>query len=113
LANTCILISNDWRAALTQPHSVGILTGLTIGKPLGIFLFGFTAVALGIGTLPAGLKWKHLIGVGLLGGIGFTMSIFITMLAFDEPEQVNQSKMAILIGSLISAILGFAWLKLT
>jgi len=113
LANTCILISNDWRTSIGQAHSLGILTGLTIGKPLGIFLFGFTAVALGIGTLPAELKWKHIIGIGLLGGIGFTMSIFITMLAFDEPEQVNQSKMAILIASLVSAILGFTWLKLT
>jgi NhaA family Na+:H+ antiporter len=113
LANTCIMISNDWFTTLSKPHSVGILTGLTIGKPLGIFLFGFTAVFLGIGTMPAELRWKHIICVGLLGGIGFTMSIFIAMLAFDEPEQVNQSKMAILIASLVSAILGFTWLKLT
>ncbi len=113
LANTCIMISNDWHTSLSQPLGLGIVTGLTIGKPLGIFFFGFTAVILGIGTLPSELKWKHLIGVGLLGGIGFTMSIFITVLAFNEPEQVNQSKMAILIASLVSAILGFTWLKLT
>jgi NhaA family Na+:H+ antiporter len=113
LANTCIVMSGDWPTHLFEPSSLGILAGLTIGKPLGIIFFASIAVALGICTLPAELKWKHVIGVGLLGGIGFTMSIFITLLAFDQPEQINQSKMAILIASLLSAILGFTWLNMT
>ena len=71
------------------------------------------AVSLGICTLPLGLKWKHIFGVGILGGLGFTMSIFITMLAFRNPDTVNASKLAILMASIISGIIGWIWLKVT
>jgi NhaA family Na+:H+ antiporter len=111
LANTAISIDPDWYTHLAQPHTIGILTGLILGKPFGILLFGFAAVAFGICTLPKDLKWGHVMGIGLLGGIGFTMSIFITLLAFVQPELINQSKIAILIASGVSAIAGFAWLK--
>lgn len=113
LANTCIVIDSNWQAGLGQSNSVGILAGLIIGKPLGIFLFSAASVVLGLCVLPQGLKWKQILGVGFLAGIGFTMSIFISLLAYDNAEQVNQSKIAILIASLIAGAIGFLWLRWT
>jgi NhaA family Na+:H+ antiporter len=87
--------------------------GLVVGKPLGIALFSFIAVAAGICRLPHELQWRHLVGAGLLGGIGFTMSIFITNLAFaGNADLVNASKIAILLASLLAGILGFGWLTI-
>ena len=113
LANTCIPIDFNLHNSMTQTYSLGIVFGLVLGKPLGIWLFSFIAVSLGLSTLPPGLKWKNIIGVGTLAGIGFTMSIFITLLAFDDQTIVNDSKIAILLASLISGTVGFIWLKLT
>ena len=113
LANTCITIDSGWQTGLTQTNSIGIFAGLIVGKPLGIFLFSFIAVSLGLGALPQDLKWKQIIGIGLLGGIGFTMSIFITLLAFDDPELITQSKIAILIASLVAGTIGYLWLRMT
>ena len=113
LANTCITIDSGWQTGLTQTNSIGIFAGLIVGKPLGIFLFSFITVSLGLCALPQDLKWKQVIGVGLLGGIGFTMSIFITLLAFDNPDLITQSKIAILIASLVAGTLGYLWLRMT
>ena len=113
LANTCIAIGSGWQTGLEHSNSMGILAGLVIGKPLGIWLFSFIGVGLGLCVLPSDLKWKNIIGAGILGGIGFTMSIFITLLAFDDEQTVNNSKIAILIASLIAGTIGFMWLKLT
>jgi len=113
IANTCIAIGDDWHSGLTQTSSLGIMTGLVIGKPLGIFLFSFIGAGLGLCTLPTDLKWKNIIGAGFLGGIGFTMSIFITLLAFDDADIINNSKIAIIIASLIAGIIGFIWLRVT
>jgi NhaA family Na+:H+ antiporter len=113
VANTCIAVGDSWLSGLGQANSLGIITGLVIGKPLGIFLFSFIGVGLGLCTLPKDLKWKNIIGAGFLGGIGFTMSIFITLLAFDDAEIINNSKIAILIASAIAGAIGFLWLKLT
>jgi Na+:H+ antiporter, NhaA family len=115
VANTCIAINSDWHEGLSHENSIGIIAGLVIGKPLGIFLFSFFAVAIGICKLPKDLKWTNIIGAGMLGGIGFTMSIFITLLAFDKEahEVITYSKIAILIASFISGTLGFICLKLT
>jgi len=113
IANTCIAIENNWYSGLTQSSSLGIMAGLVIGKPLGIWLFSFIGVSLGLCILPTDLKWKHLIGTGFLGGIGFTMSIFITLLAIEDNETINHSKIAILIASLIAGTIGFLWLKFT
>lgn len=110
LANTAILIEPQWTQGLTQPGSIGIFAGLIVGKPLGIFLFSFLAVVAGICSLPGDLSWKHILGVGLLGGIGFTMSIFITLLAYNHPEQITEAKIAVLLSSLISGTLGYWWL---
>lgn len=113
LANTGIIIASGWTADLASTNSMGILAGLVIGKPLGITLFCLAAVTLGICRLPPDLGWRHVFGAGLLGGIGFTMSIFITNLAFvGQAEVVNASKMAILLASLVAGLIGFAWLTL-
>lgn len=112
-ANTCILVGDGWQSGLGQTGSLGILAGLVIGKPLGIFLFTFIGVGLGICKLPKKLKWKNIFGAGILGGIGFTMSIFITLLAYDDPAIINSSKIAILIASLIAGSIGFIVLRLT
>lgn len=114
LANTGIVISADWMQSLSSTNSLGIAAGLIIGKPLGVTLLCFIAVAAGICRLPTDLKWPHVIGAGLLGGIGFTMSIFIANLAFPESAAtINASKMAILSSSLAAGLLGFLWLKLS
>jgi Na+:H+ antiporter, NhaA family len=113
LANTCIPFSDNSLTNIGQTYSMGIIAGLVIGKPLGIWLFSFIAVGLGLSVLPNNLKWKNIIGAGLLGGIGFTMAIFITLLAFDRTEIVNRSKIAILIASTIAGIIGYIWLRLT
>jgi NhaA family Na+:H+ antiporter len=112
LANTGIVIGAGWAADLLSANSMGIMLGLIAGKPVGIFLFSFAAVALGLCRLPLDLAWRHILGAGLLGGIGFTMSIFITNLAFaGAAEAINASKMAILAASLVAGIAGFTWLK--
>lgn len=113
LANTGIVIGSDWFQGLSSSNSLGIFLGLLIGKPLGIILLTFIVVSVGICRLPLDLNWKHIFGAGLLGGIGFTMSIFITNLAFvGNLEVINSSKMAILLASLTAGIIGFIWLKL-
>jgi NhaA family Na+:H+ antiporter len=115
IANTCIAINADWSEGLSHDNSLGIILGLVIGKPLGIWFFSFLAVTLGICTLPKDLKWKNILGAGMLGGIGFTMSIFITLLAFknDGEAIITYSKIAILIASFLSGTMGFLWLKFT
>jgi Na+:H+ antiporter, NhaA family len=113
LANTAIILSGDIEQALTQNYSIGIAVGLIVGKPLGIFLSTFLAVTFGLCKLPADLNWKSILGVGFLGGIGFTMSIFITLLAFDHETIINNAKFVILISSLIAGIIGFVALKLS
>ncbi|MCW5961907.1 MAG: Na+/H+ antiporter NhaA [Pyrinomonadaceae bacterium] len=113
LANTGIVIGAGAFAALLNPNELGIIGGLILGKPFGIFLLSFTVVMLGICRLPLDLNWKHVFGAGLLGGIGFTMSIFITNLAFvGNVAEITGSKMAILVASLLAGILGFTFLKL-
>lgn len=113
LCNTGIIIGADAFQTLSNPNEIGIMGGLILGKPLGITVFSFVAVALGVCRLPLDLSWRHVLGAGFLGGIGFTMSIFITNLAFTEnPTAVNSSKIAILLASLIAGTVGFLWLML-
>jgi len=113
LCNTGIVIGADALQNLTATNSLGIISGLLIGKPVGIMLLSFFAVSSGICRLPLDLNWKHVFGAGILGGIGFTMSIFITNLAFaGESNLINASKMAILLASLTAGTIGFLWLKL-
>ena len=111
LANTAISIPTGFINDLSTSNSCGIMYGLLIGKPLGIFLFSVIAIAFGWCVLPEGLKKQHIFWTGLLAGIGFTMSIFITLLAFEDTTTINSSKIAIIIGSIVSAILGFIGLR--
>lgn len=111
IANTCIAIQTDWHEGLNHPNTLGIILGLVVGKPLGIILFSFIGVTMGICSLPKSLKWSHILGAGMLGGIGFTMSIFITILAFQDSETIIFSKIAILIASALAGIFGFVYLK--
>ncbi len=110
LANAGINISDvDFDNHSSFTIMVGIGLGLLIGKPLGIVLFSFIAVRFGLCRLPAGINWHGMALVGLLGGIGFTMSIFTATLAFSNPEQLEAAKLAILGGSLVSAVFGLAY----
>lgn len=112
LANTGVVISAQWASELASANSMGIAAGLALGKPVGITMACLIAVLLGVCRLPLDLNWRHVFGAGLLGGIGFTMSIFITNLAFPgQADVINDSKIAILVASLTAGILGFAWLK--
>jgi len=112
LANTGITFDSNWLSGLTSLNGLGIAMGLILGKPVGIVLICYFAVLIGICQLPTDLKWSHITGAGMLGGIGFTMSIFITNLAFlGSPEVINTSKMAILLASLTAGVLGFLWLR--
>ena len=113
LANTAINLNGNIGHILTQNYSLGIALGLIVGKPIGIFVFSFLAVKLGFCKLPKDLNWKAIFGVGLLGGIGFTMSIFITLLAFDNETTINNAKLIILLSSLVAGTLGLLSLKLT
>ncbi|WP_017495907.1 Na+/H+ antiporter NhaA [Flavobacterium sp. WG21] len=113
VANTCIAIQSDWHEGLNHPNTFGIVLGLVVGKPLGILLFSAIGVSLGLCSLPKNLKWAHILGAGMLGGIGFTMSIFITILAFKDPEIIVFSKIAILIASVLSGLFGLVYLKYT
>ena len=113
LANTAIIFSSDMGAILTQHYSIGIALGLIVGKPIGIFTLSLLAVKLGICKLPRDLHWKSIFGVGFLGGIGFTMSIFVTLLAFEDVTVINNAKFIILLSSLIAGTIGFISLKYT
>jgi Na+:H+ antiporter, NhaA family len=120
IANTALLIAPNWQAGLLTSASLGIILGLVVGKPLGIWSFSIVAAKMRFCVLPNGLKYKHLLGAGFLGGIGFTMSIFITLLAFDRVhlgdqylQVVDEAKMAILLASLAAGVTGFLILKKT
>jgi NhaA family Na+:H+ antiporter len=110
LANTGIILSPGWYHHLTERNSLGIMAGLVIGKPLGITLFSWILTKLKWGALPKRVNWKQLAGAGILGGIGFTMSIFITNLAFSDAANIQFSKISVLIASLLASVLGLIYL---
>lgn len=113
LANTAIMIEPGWYNNLSTTTSLGIFAGLILGKPFGIWITSMIAVKFGVSSLPSGLQWKHIFGAGLLAGIGFTMSIFITLLAFEDIAMINQAKIAVMLASLVAGVIGYIWLKLT
>ena len=110
LANTAIVFPDAGIAALNSTYSWGIIAGLFIGKPLGIVLACYWMVKKKWASLPSQTNWHQLIGAGILAGIGFTMSIFISTLAFKETIIQDVSKIAVLITSLLSMIVGYFWL---
>jgi Na+:H+ antiporter, NhaA family len=113
LANTAILFPPSLLNTVTNLNSYGIILGLIIGKPLGIFIFSLLGVSLGLCAIPQEINKKHLLGIGLLAGIGFTMSIFITLLAFSENTYIVGAKISVLIASVLAGSLGFLWLYFT
>ena len=107
LANTGIVFTRGWTSELLSPNSLGVFAGLVFGKPLGIFAACFLAIKSGLSKLSSDLTWGHIVGVGFLGGIGFTMSIFITLLAFENPMTIQSTKISILLSSLIAGGIGY------
>ncbi len=103
LANTAIILSASSIGGLSSEMSLGIIFGLFLGKPLGIFLFTYVFIKLKLGSLPQNVNFKQILGVGFTAGVGFTMSIFISNLSFDDLFLSDVSKISIIIGSLVSA----------
>jgi NhaA family Na+:H+ antiporter len=112
LANTNITFEDGMLNGLASPLGLGIIAGLFVGKTIGVSLFSFIAVKLKLAKLPSAANWKHIIGVGMLAGIGFTMSIFVAMLSFSDNEHIVAAKFSILCASVFSGTLGFFFLKL-
>jgi Na+:H+ antiporter, NhaA family len=106
LANAGVALSEGLGVVRTEPAALGIFLGLVIGKPVGISLFCFLAVKLRLAVLPVGVVWRHVLGIGCLGGVGFTMSLFISELAFGASPQLTAAKVAVLGASGVSATLG-------
>ena len=113
LANAAIPLDLEhFSTTLLQPLSLGIVLGLVVGKFIGITLFSWLVVKSGIAVLPEGVGMRHVAGVGLLGGIGFTMSIFIAELSFSSNyEMLVTAKTAIIMASFLSGVLGYCWLR--
>jgi Na+:H+ antiporter, NhaA family len=106
-ANAGVSLGGMSLANLVEPIPLGIAAGLFLGKTIGIFGATWIAVMGGVATRPEGATWPHILGVAMLGGVGFTMSLFIGMLAFSEPEQAAQLRLGVLAGSVISAVAGY------
>lgn len=113
LANTAISLNGDLGEIVTQHYSIGIATGLIVGKPLGIFVLSLLVVKMGVCHLPPDLNWKSILAVGFLGGIGFTMSIFVTLLAFEDATIINNTKFVIILSSLVAGTIGYLGLKIS
>lgn len=111
LANTNITFAKEMFSGLLSPLGLGIIFGLFVGKTFGITLFSWLAVKFKLASLPTNTAWKHIIGIGMLAGIGFTMSIFVSMLSFNDASNVGVAKFAILIASVLSGVIGFSYLK--
>jgi NhaA family Na+:H+ antiporter len=106
LANAGVAFGGEAFGALVSPISLGVITGLALGKPIGIVLFSWFAVRGRLAILPEGVCWRQIIGVGVLGGIGFTMSLFIANLAFGAASELETAKVGILAASVGSGIAG-------
>ncbi|MBE0429091.1 MAG: Na+/H+ antiporter NhaA [Thermoleophilia bacterium] len=107
LSNAGVKIEGDFGQLLLGDRVVlGIIAGLVLGKQIGITLFSWVAVRLNLGSLPLGVTWRHVHGASCLAGIGFTMSLFIAILAFSDVEMLDASKVGILVASLASGVLG-------
>jgi Na+:H+ antiporter, NhaA family len=106
LANAGVVLSGNFGETLVQPVTLGVILGLVIGKPIGITLAAWLAVRTRVASLPTGVTWSHIHGAGWLGGIGFTMSLFIASLAFTDEALLTMAKLGILTASLFAAVIG-------
>lgn len=113
LANAGIVLQGDFFASLGNPVSLGIIAGLLAGKFVGVFSFTWLAVRMKVSDLPDGAGWMHVTGVAVLAGVGFTMSLFVTGLAFADPTLTDQAKYGILTASFVAGIVGIVLLKMT
>jgi NhaA family Na+:H+ antiporter len=113
LANTAIALPGNVLSIMTSQVYYGIFTGLFLGKPLGIFLATYIAVKTKIADMPSNMTMKQVLGTGILAGIGFTVSIFITALAFTDPVTQTTAKLAVIFASLSSGIAGYCYLRFT
>ncbi|RZF62666.1 Na+/H+ antiporter NhaA [Sphingobacterium corticibacterium] len=111
LANTAIRFEEGMLEGLISPLGIGIIVGLMLGKPVGVYLMTKLAILLRIGSMPQGASWAQIIGVGLLAGIGFTMSIFIALLSFSDNLLIAEAKFSILVASLLSGVTGYILLN--
>lgn len=111
LANAGIPLGEGVQQAAGSPIAWGVFAGLVLGKPIGVFLMSWLAVKMNLGALPDGVGWRHVLGVGMLGGVGFTMALFIAELALVTPEKLVVAKMGIMAASLVAGILGFLLLR--
>ena len=111
LANTNIKFESGMLDGLFSNMGFGIITGLLLGKPVGIFCMSWLSVKLRLGALPEGIRWTQIIALGILGGIGFTMSIFVSMLSYDDVALQNQAKFVILFTSVLAGLIGYLALK--
>ena len=111
LANTAIRFEEGMLEGLMSPLGIGIILGLMLGKPVGVYLMTRLAILLRIGSMPQGASWAQIIGVGLLAGIGFTMSIFVALLSFSDNLLIAEAKFSILVASLVSGVTGYILLS--
>jgi NhaA family Na+:H+ antiporter len=111
LTNAGVPITDGFFDTLLSPVALGIVFGLVLGKQMGVTLFSWLAIRSGYANMPAGVTWGQIYGVGWLTGIGFTMSLFITELAFDDPVLLNQAKVGILVASLVAGVGGYLVLR--
>lgn len=111
-ANAGVPLGNMSLEDVTSPVPLGIAAGLFLGKPIGVVLFSFLAVKFRLAELPKGISWKHIFPVGVMCGIGFTMSMFISSLAFSQADDAfgDLSRLGILMGSMLAAVIGYFWL---
>ena len=112
LANTNIRFSSGMLDGLTSNLGLGIILGLMVGKTFGVTFLSWISVKLGLSSLPRHSTWKHIIGLGMLAGIGFTMSIFVSLLSFSNAEYQSEAKFAILTASVLAALLGSVYLSM-
>jgi NhaA family Na+:H+ antiporter len=110
-ANAGVPLTSGLAEALASPVAWGVAIGLLIGKPVGIALFAWLAVASGLAHLPRAIAWRHIGGVACLGGVGFTISLFITELAFGEGQIAHAARVGIFIGSLLAGLAGYLVLR--
>jgi NhaA family Na+:H+ antiporter len=113
LVNTSLVIPAQWYITLLSVNSLGISLGLLIGKPFGILAFSYLSIKLKWASIPEGINFRQMTGAGLLGGIGFTMSIFITLLAFEDTNLIDQSKISIMAASMLAGAAGYLILKVS
>jgi NhaA family Na+:H+ antiporter len=112
LANAGVTFTGDAiRGIVTEPVTLGVMLGLVLGKTIGVFGATVAAIKLGIGRLPTGANWRHMFGLAITAGVGFTVALFVTSISFDDPAITDQAKVGILVGSTLAGILGYSVLR--